>query len=116
MTHTVAELVSRYREHAVEHGAATRTGNRKKANKHHDQLVEAMHALRNRAPDGLRPLLGLFGDEDASVRCWAASHCLSIDEVKARKVLEDASAEPGILGFNARMVLSEWDKGELRDP
>jgi len=110
------DLVSEYRHNAVEHGRATETGDHKKANKHHDRLVGALHLLRQHGTEGEQALLGLLSDENASVRCWAATHSLENDAEQARNALEALSAQPGIIGFNARMVLSEWDKGTLKLP
>ncbi len=116
MSKSVSDLVSEYRLHAVEHGAATEKGDHKKANKHHDRLLATLRSLRDGGADGEQALLGLLEDQSSSVRCWAASHCLKIDENLARRVLEVVSSEPGIIGFNARMVLSEWNKGTLKVP
>lgn len=114
MSKSATELVAEYRQHAARHGVATETGDHKKANKHYDRLVTALLALR--AEGAERALLGLLSDDNAAVRCWAATNSLEIDEEQARKALEGASSQPGIAGFNARMVLSEWDKGTLKIP
>ena len=116
MSKSVGELVAEYRHSAVEHGAATAIGDHKKANKHHDLLMAAVHGLRQQGTTGDEGLLSLLDDDDQSVRCWAASHCLRIDEDRARSTLEQLAAEPGILAFNAQMILSEWDKGTLDVP
>lgn len=112
----INQLLLDYRRHALEHGVATEAGDHRKANRHHELLIATLNALRQSGPDAERALTGFFTDENASVRCWAATHCLKIDEKQACSTLELLSATPGILGFNARMVLAEWRKGTLRIP
>jgi len=116
MSKSVEELVAEYRHRAIEHGAATEVGDHRKANKHHDLLMAAIRGLRERGATGNEALLPLLDDDDQSVRCWAASHCLKVDENRARSTLEELGAQPGIFAFNAQMVLSEWDKGTLDVP
>ena len=111
MNKSLDDLIWEYRHNAVEHGRATEIGDHKKANKDYDRLIKALRLIREHGTDGDDAVLGLLSDEDASVRCWAASHCLKVNEETARHTLEAVSALPGIIGFNARMVLAEWDKG-----
>jgi hypothetical protein len=113
LTKTTHQLLAEYRLNAVAHGAATNTGNSEVANKHHDALMEALHALREQGDQGAGALLGLLDDREAWVRCWAATHCLVEDEARAKCVLEKLVEEPGFVGFDAEMVLSLWEKGEL---
>jgi len=114
VSESIGELIAKYRRHAVEHGAATEAGDYKKGNAHHDRLIEVLGDLRQHGAQGEQALLDLMRDESASARIWAATHSLSVDEAQARRALESLSAEPGIIGFEAQMVLSEWDKGNLR--
>lgn len=114
MSKSTPDLIVEYRLHAAKHGNATSTGDSQAANQHHDALMEALSALRERGSEGSDALLGLLADRDQSVRCWAATHCLLIDEARAKGVLKDLAAGPGIVAFDAQMVLSEWDKGRLR--
>jgi hypothetical protein len=113
MTRQVGDLISEYREHAVQHSVATESGEFEKGNEHHDMLFAVVRRLRTAGDDGNRALLTLLEDEAAGVRCWAATHCLIVDERRARQVLADLSYYQGIVGFNAQMVLSEWDNGSL---
>lgn len=116
MNKAIKDIASEYRRYAVEHGKATHTGDHKKANKYHGLLIEALLVLRQHGAEGDRALVALLSDEDASVKCWAGTHCLKVDETQARLALESVASGPGIEGFNARMVLSEWKKGALTVP
>lgn len=114
MNKSLDGLIWEYRHNAIEHGRATETGDQKKANKHHDRVIKALRLVREHGSQGDHDLLELLLDEDACVRCWAANHCLKVNEESARHTLEAVSALHGIIGFNARMVLAEWDRGTLK--
>ncbi len=116
MSKSISELVTEYRQNALQHGAATATGDHKSANEHHDGLMAAVRRLREKGTQGSQALLPLLDDQNQSVRCWAATHCLDFAEGRARRTLVDLAAESGIVGFTAETVLSEWDKGTLSIP
>lgn len=114
MTETDSETpTARYRRAAKAHGEATESGDSDAANASFDRAIAALHDLR-RTPGAERAALSeLSGDEDPHVRCWAATHLLPLDEPRAREVLAALASGPGIVGFNAKMVLEQWSKGEL---
>ncbi len=116
MSKSISELVTKYRQNALEHGAATAIGDHKRTNECHDLLMAAVRGLREQGVQGSEALLPLLDDQDQSVRCWAATHCLKVAEGRARRTLVDLASEPGIVAFTAEMVLSEWDKGTLDIP
>ena len=82
-------------------------GEHKRTYEHHDLLMAVVRGLREQGAQGSKALLALLDDEDQSVRCWAATHCLTIAEARARRTLVDLAAEPGVVAFAAEMVLSE---------
>jgi hypothetical protein len=116
VTKTTPALIEQYRLCAVEHGAATSVGNHRKANRQHDRLLAALKELRTQGEEGSTALLGLLDDESPSVRAWAATHCLKIDEARASAVLEQLAAGTDFVAFDAKVVLAEWAKGTLRTP
>lgn len=70
--------------------------------------------LRARAEEAaLRPLLG---HSDPGVRSWAGAHALEFSPRDGEKVLEELTAEPSLVGFNAQMTLETWREGKLRFP
>ena len=65
-------------------------------------------------------LFDLLTYEIHSVRAWAATHSLPLNEKKAREVLEDLSKKHSCGdrfcdSFSAKLTLKEWDKGPLRE-
>jgi hypothetical protein len=58
-------------------------------------------------------LIKLIGHESPFVKLWASTHGLRIDENKSVECLNRLSKEKGFLGFDAKMVLSEWKKGNI---
>ncbi|MBM4345402.1 MAG: DUF2019 domain-containing protein [Deltaproteobacteria bacterium] len=110
------ELIATYRSSAEKHGEATRKGDYRKANKHHDILNDALVEIRKTGKIGAAALMDLLTDDDDSVRCWAATHCLVVEEPAARRVLQQFVDDGGFLAMDAEMVLKEWDKGTLKTP
>ena len=100
-------------ESAKLHGQATENGNSKQANRAYDRLRVAVAYLDD---EGRRSdLLGLTNSEDASVKMWAATFLLPTKMVRdAVRILEMVGQEAGIIGFDARMTLQEWNRGNLR--
>ncbi len=107
------ELIDRYVLHASEHGKATRTGDFKKTNKHHDELLIALNELLNLGGEGNKLLLSLLQHKNESVSLWAASHALKIDEKQAKAKLKEVMDSSSFFNFDAEMVLQEWKTGNL---
>lgn len=101
---------------AALHGAATSEGDHDKANAAHDTLIEALLTLRESPDRGRSTLTALLDLEDASVRCWAATHLLPIDERAATQALAALVSEPPFVGFDAKMILREWKAGRFEVP
>ena len=116
MTKSVDSIIDAYRASAAKHGEASATGDHRKANRHHDLLNEELVLLRGAGKAGEVALLVLLQDEDESVRCWAATHCLVVDEAAAKATLEEMVRADGFLALDAEMVLDQWAKGELKTP
>ncbi len=107
------QLIAEYRELAQAHGQATINGDFKAANRSHDRLISLLTSIRSLGVDGQARLLRLTCDSDDSVSCWAATHTLPFDECRALEVLDTLSSKSGPIGFNAKMVILQWKKGEL---
>jgi len=110
------ELKRAYECSATTHGVASEEGDHKRANAAHDAIVDAYRQLRTLGNDGLRVLCELMESDNESVRCWAATHCLSIAETKAERVLARLAEGTSVVSFTAEMVLSEWRNGTLEIP
>ena len=109
----VRNFVDVYTEAAIKHGEATKDGNSTVANNCYDELIRARDKLLDFGLDGERTLLSLLTHTNESVRLWAATHCLNLDEEKSLKVLSELSASNSIFGFNASMVIEERVKGNI---
>lgn len=108
--------MERYRAAALAHGEATEAGDHRRANKAHQQLVEALRAVRATG-DAAGALGKLMDDPELAVRVWAATHGLEFDPDAAERVLSGiASGGHTIHQFNAEMVLREWRAGRLTFP
>ena len=68
--------------------------------------------------EGARTALSrLLNHLKASVRCWAATHLLPHKEELAKLALKKiVEVNSGWIGFDAKMVLQEWEKGTLKIP
>ena len=112
----IATLVAAYRTAAVEQGAATESGDYRKANRHHDVIAVVYRELRRRGRDAQCQLLPLLDDMDVHVRAWAAAHALEFAPERGESVLRRLAARAGAVGLNAQMTLTEWSKGALTFP
>ena len=105
-----------YREYvrsAAEHGATTDRGDREGADAAYRDLMRALAELRGAPDRGRFILTGLLSHADPSVRCWAATHLLPLDEHTATQALETLVSEHR---FDASIVLREWKEGRLKLP
>lgn len=103
------KLVQDYRTASLQTGLWNDAEN---ANQAHDRLHKLYKILRT-TPEGQEAISRLMADSDPYVRLWAASHSLFWKPDDARKVLEQIAACGGLLGFDAEMVLKEFDAGRL---
>ena len=109
MTNDIANKVEHYRQSAI--GTAG-ISNPKKANKHAAALHACYKVLRETA-EGRDSIIALMGDEESSVRCWAAAHSLQWKPDSARRVLEALRDSKGPYSITAETTLEEYDKGRL---
>lgn len=110
-----SNAIVQYRTCAIAHGEATLAGDHRRANLNHDLLMAALQTIES-GELGLRVLLPLLDDPDKSVRVWAASHCVKLDQARATASLEDAAAGNDIISFNAEMVLQTLEPSPRNRP
>ncbi|MHC1685021.1 MAG: hypothetical protein AB6733_19135 [Clostridiaceae bacterium] len=87
--------------------------NPKKTNKLYKVNSYNFKKLKSQGSEGVTVLLNLLEHENDYVRYIAATYVLSIEEDKAKKVLSDLCTRSGIFGFSAKLLLEEWNKGNL---
>jgi len=109
-------LIETYRIAASDHGRASASGDYRHANRAHDRLALAYRTLRARGPGSQAKLLHLIRDRDVGVRTWVAAHALEFSPAAGEPVLVELAAQPGPVGFGAKMTLKEWRAGRLRFP
>jgi hypothetical protein len=61
-------------------------------------------------------VLTLLQDSDIGVQAWAAAYALEFDPAAGEPVLSKLAEQPGLIGFGAKMTLTEWRAGRLRFP
>lgn len=113
---SLTEEIDRYVAAACQHRSATNSGDSDKANRAHDDLVESLLRIRSLCNGTVIPLESVLSHKDAGVRCWAATHLIWELPERAAKILNDTVDEGGFTGFDARMVLQEWENGRLQPP
>jgi len=110
MTEEIQRLIFDFRSAAIEKGDFAK-------GKRDAQLYEIMrnsfHRLKDFGEDGQEALENLLDDESAFVRTWIASALMIEGNKIVRNVLEEISKMSGITGFNAKITLQEYDKGNL---
>ena len=113
----IRDLLRRYRNAAMTHRAASRSGDSRTANEAAEALAAIIRTLRDEGEAAHRSILELLDDADLAVRGWAGTHGLEIDPPRAEAALEEISGGPKSLDeFSARMVLHEWRAGRLSFP
>lgn len=116
MTKKIKSVIDEYKNYAINHGKATLEGNSAVANRNYDKLKTVLKKIREFGNEGGLALLSLLEEDNQSIRCWAATDSLKFDENKAKKALKKLSKEDGIIAFDAKMVLQEWEKATLKLP
>jgi hypothetical protein len=113
MSHSINTLQKEYCKHAKAHGLASDKGDFKKANRSHDKLVALVPKFRELGAEGEAALLSLTREQNDAIACWSAPHSLPFAESNALAVLGVLSQKAGIMSFNAKMVIQQWQKGQL---
>lgn len=106
------DILTKYIESCIKHGAATLKGDGKLANKAYDEINIIGNKILNQDPS---VLLHLLKHENSSVRLWTATILLKYFPKPALKVLKKLQKENSILGFNAKHTIIEWQNGKLRN-
>jgi hypothetical protein len=111
----IANAVTSFREAAIVKGS---DGSQSPNRDHtlHATMTHAVAAFRTAGTAGTEALRSLAQDSSPEVRGWAAAELLSQGDAQMVPILEELAFQPGVLGFNARMVLQEHHAGRLGSP
>jgi hypothetical protein len=66
-----------------------------------------------KAQHALEEVSKLTGHESAGVRVWAGRYLLHVNKEAALKTLREVAKTKSINAFDAKMVIGEWEKGNL---
>lgn len=107
------KLIEEYVEAAINYGESIEKGNSKEANKN----ATKMHEIRNKikqVENYHNWFIPLLNHENDYVKLYSAYLLLQVVPEKAEIVLVELSKKRKLLGFEAKMTLKEWRKGNLK--
>ena len=106
--------IEKYIIAAKSYGKYSELGDSKKTNKSYDEIMSSLADINNLPDNGKQYLSELVDDENDYVVCWAATHLIPMDKKLAKRTLKRLTkGKPGIVRFDAKMVLEEWKAGRL---
>jgi HEAT repeat protein len=108
------ELLSLYRQAALEEAAAAAIGDHRSALRHGGTVTRIYRELRERGPEATGSLLALLDDLHPRVRASAAAHALDFAPVKGEEILCELVALGGPAGAAAGQALADWRAGVPR--
>ena len=79
-------------------------------------MSNAYHRIHQFGSQGVTGFNALINDSDPNIRSWVATSLLAGGDTKVVPVLEEIAELPGMIGFNAKMVLQEHRLGKLAHP
>jgi hypothetical protein len=98
-------------ESSIEHGNAMESGDYRRANKAYASIIKSMKILKEGGKTD--EFLKTLNHESPSVRLSSACALLSAYQTEALRALGDLANESGIVSFDAKMTIQEWEKGNL---
>lgn len=105
-------LLHRFALVALAHHAALEALDGERAEVQARMLAGLHEALVSAGKAGLEKLLELVDNSDPVVAGMAAVYSLRLDSVRCLAALRRVAAEPGLLGFRAKIAIERWEAGE----
>lgn len=102
-------LVEKFHAACLEHAQATLNANYKMANKNYYKLKSTFGEITKIGEINL--LLPSLHSIHPGIRIWAATFLLKQYTEAALPVLKELSTREDLIGFDAQIVLQEWEKG-----
>ena len=106
-------LIEKYITASINYGVAQEEGNARKVNRNASAMRKIMKQIKMKDPCYVEKLECLLEHENDYVRLHVAFDLLPALTDKAEKTLLDLLNKRGLLGFEAKMTLQEWKKGNL---
>ena len=113
----VEEIKSNFIENAKQSEEAMDKNDYKSNNKAVNKLIRIYKKYEHDLSLAKEVLIPLLNYDDLIVRCWAATHCLTLNiEVEKAKIvlINTAELKKSLLSISASIVLESWQKGELQ--
>ena len=111
----IAQALASFRTAAIAKGSGSQLPTRQD-HALHAAMAHAVQVLRLAGAPGTAALESLARDPSPEVRAWASAELLSRGDAEMVPVVEELAGLPGLLGFNASMVLQEYRAGRLGSP
>lgn len=105
-------LLHRFALAAQAHNAALEAFDAERAEIQARMLTGLHEALVNSGEQGLKKLLELVDNSDPVVAGMAAVYSIRLDNDRCLAALRRVAAEPGLLGFRAKIAIERWESGE----
>ncbi|WP_154917547.1 DUF2019 domain-containing protein [Maribacter flavus] len=105
------KLISEYIDLATEHGISIENGDSSKSNKIHSRIEKITKRISQSEPIIKNEFYGLLKHSNLSVRLWAAVELIGTDEKKSMEILQNISADKGIIGLTSQTLIDMWKKG-----
>ena len=96
---------------AINYGEALEKGDSKHANCHSIRIIKIRGKLE--ADKQLLLLEPYMKDNNVYVRLCVASSLIKILPKEAKMIIEELSGIRGLVGFEAKMFIQQWDKGMI---
>ena len=106
------ELVEKFIDASIKYGEAIEQGESKTANKQSSVIRKIRKQLVESCK--LDILIPSLQHENDYVKLNVASSIIGTLPKDAREVLRELQSRKGLVGFEAKMFLQEWDKGNIR--
>jgi len=106
------EIISQIKQKASDYGRAVNSNDFKAADRFLDVLDNLYTRLREKDAH-IETLESLLADESEGARLWSATRLLQFNSDIALKVLKDLCEMDAPIGYDAKMVISEFDKGNF---
>lgn len=108
------KLISEYIDLATEHGISIDNGNDSKSNKIHSRIEKIIKRISQSGPTIKNEFYGLLKHSNLSVRLWTAVELIGTDEKKSMEILQNISADKGIIGLTSQTLIDMWKKGLIK--
>lgn len=108
------QILNEYLEACLKEEEALTKGDSKTGNKQFRMITKIDKDLKSNPEYGIEKLVVFLDHPSDNVRYNTAYSLIPIMPEKAKAVLEEVGSKKGLVALNARMTLSEWEKGKLK--